>query len=233
MRLLIRQAEAAGILVMVSSIVLSNTRRPLNLAEFRGFALADPVAPLIFINARDSKAAQMFTLAHELAHIWLGSSALSNVGTAAPGMTFPPKEAWCNATAAEMLVPLNALRDELEPNEPLPDALTRLARLFKVSTLVILRRLLDAQWIERNQFDTEWGRLTTDTEVTANRRTGGGDFYRTTLLRVSRPFACALIVSTLEGYTSLLDACRMLGIKKTETFDGLARECGIMACQST
>lgn len=77
LRHLVAQAEAAGVLVMVNSVVGHNTHRPLSLNEFRGFALVNPWAPLVFINAKDFKSAQIFTLAHELAHVALGQSALS------------------------------------------------------------------------------------------------------------------------------------------------------------
>ena len=227
LRLFIRQAEGAGVLVMVSGVVMSNTRRRLDPAEFRGFALCDPLAPLIFVNGADTKAAQMFTLAHELAHLWLGASALSN-SEAAPRPGVRREEAWCNAVAAELLVPLAALRAELREAEALPQALARLARAFKVSTLVVLRRLLDAGWLDRGRFDAAWAQESARLRTLAQRGSDGGDFYRTTLSRVSRRFAHALVVSTLEGQTLYRDAYRMLGVSKAETFNRLGREVGVM-----
>ena len=215
--------------MMVSGVVMSNNHRRLDPAEFRGFALADPVTPLVFVNGADSKAAQMFTLAHELAHLWLGSSALSNVGTR-PAQGSRQEEVWCNAVAAEFLVPLNALQGELRHGESLPQAMARLAGTFKVSKLVVLRRLLDAGWIGHETFETEWRaeRVYIQGSVQGS---SGGDFHKTTLARVSCRFAQALVVSTLEGQTLYRDAFRMLGISKTETFHALGREIG-MPCQS-
>jgi Zn-dependent peptidase ImmA (M78 family) len=228
LRLFIRRADEAGVLVMVSGVVMSNNRRRLDPAEFRGFALSDPLAPLIFVNGADTKAAQMFTLAHELAHLWLGATALSNLG-AAPRSGFRREEVWCNAVAAELLVPLAALRAHLQEDEPLSNALSRLARMFKVSTLVILRRLLDAGWIDRARFDIAWAaEIERLRNLAQQGGSGGGDFYRTTLSRVSRRFACALVVSTLEGQTLYRDAFRMLGVSKPETFNNLGREVGVM-----
>ena len=225
-RLFIRQADAAGVLVMVSGVVMSNNHRRLDPAEFRGFALCDPLAPLVFVNGADTKAAQMFTLAHELAHLWLGASALSN-SEAAPRPGVRREEVWCNAVAAELLVPLAALRAELREAEALPQALARLARAFKVSTLVILRRLLDADWLDRGRFDAAWAQENARLRTLAQRGSDGGDFYRTTLSRVSRRFAHALVVSTLEGQTLYRDAYRMLGVSKAETFNRLGREVGV------
>ena len=227
LQLFIRQADEAGVLVMISGIVMSNTSRRLDPAEFRGFALCDPLAPLIFVNGKDTKAAQIFTLAHELAHIWLGASALSNLG-AAPNTGFCREEVWCNAVAAELLVPLRVLQSDLRRNEPVPEALSRLAGTFKVSTLVILRRLLDADWLTRERFDAAWGQENERLRKLVQAGSGGGDFYRTTVARVGRRFARALVVSTLEGQTLYRDAFRMLGVKKTETFNNLGREAGVM-----
>ena len=226
LRLFIRRADDAGVLVMVNGVVMSNTHRRLDPAEFRGFALSDPLAPLIFVNGADTKAAQMFTLAHELAHLWLGDSALSNIG-AAPRPGFRREEVWCNAVAAELLVPLGALQAELRRDEALPDAVARLAREFKVSSLVILRRLLDAGWLDRAHFDVAWAEDIWRLRTLAQGGSGGGDFYRTTLSRVSRRFARALVVSALEGQTLYRDAFRMLGVSRAETFNNLGREVGV------
>lgn len=226
LRLFILQAERVGVLVMVSGVVMNNNHRRLDPAEFRGFALSDPLAPLIFINGADTKAAQMFTLAHELAHLWLGASALSNIGTA-PRQGFRREEIWCNAVAAELLVPLAALRAELRDKELLDDTLSRLARAFKVSTLVVLRRLLDADRLDRSSFNAAWEQERKRLQK-ISKSGSGGNFYHTTITRVSRRFTRALVGSTLEGHTLYRDAFRMLGISKTETFHNLGREVGVI-----
>ncbi|MBB4267973.1 ImmA/IrrE family metallo-endopeptidase [Roseospira visakhapatnamensis] len=227
LRLFIQQADQAGVLVMVSGVVLSNTRRTLNPQEFRGFALSDPLAPLVFINGADTKSAQMFTLAHELAHLWLNATGLSDAG-AAPVSGGPAEEVWCNAVAAEVLVPLAALRPALADGESLGDAVPRLTRRFKVSSLVILRRLLDAGWLDRAAFEQAWQQERARLLALSAGAGGGGDFYRTTISRVSRRFTRAVVSSTLEGQTLYRDAFRMLGVAKTSTFNTIGREVGVM-----
>ena len=130
-------------------------------------------------------------------------------------------ERWCNSVAAELLVPMAALRASLVAREALPETLARLARVFKVSTLVVLRRLLDVgqlgQAAFRRAYSDELQRLAD------LRQTSGGDFYRTTTARVSRRFGRALVESTLEGRTLYREAFRMLGISRTSTFNEFAR----------
>lgn len=220
LRQLIGQVESAGVLVMVSGVVLNDTHRKLDPAEFRGFAIADPLAPLVFINGADTRAAQMFTLAHELAHIWAGRSALSDVDPR--GVAEGEVEAWCNRVAAELLVPIDVLRQELRPSEPVSDESSRLARRFKVSTLVVLRRMFDAGSLSRRAFNEEY-----DAELSrimARPTPSGGDFYLTQPARASRRFVAALLESTFEGHTSFTEACRLLGVKKVETLRRLGAE---------
>lgn len=227
LRALISQAEDTGVLVMVSSVVGSNSHRPLDVGEFRGFALADNLAPLIFVNGADSKAAQMFTLAHELAHIWLGATGVSDVQ--AGRVPELQTERWCNQVAAELLVPLEELRSAHLPHAPIAEEVQRLAREFKVSSLVVLRRLFDAGALTRDalwqHYRAEQERLRTLKE----RSSGGGDFYRSLGARTSKRFARAIVGSALEGLTSFPDAYRLLGVRKTSTFHQAARELGVVA----
>lgn len=227
LRQLIAKAEDAGVMVMVSSVVGSNSHRKLDVGEFRGFALADKLAPLIFMNGADSKAAQMFTLAHELAHVWLGATGVSDAQ--AGQVPEQQTERWCNQVAAELLMPLEELRAAHQRNAPIADEIQRLAREFKVSTLVALRRVYDAGYLNREalwqQYREEQERLRTLKE----RSSGGGDFYRSLSARTSKRFARALVSSTLEGLTSFPDAFRMLGVRKTATFYEAARELGVTA----
>jgi len=223
LRRFIEQADALGVLVMVSGVVGSNNRRKLDPQEFRGFALADELAPLVFINGADSKAAQMFTLAHELVHVWLGQSALSDAQAAS--VPEHEVERWCNKVAAELLVPLEVLRAEHDRRAELRAELDRLARRFKVSTLVILRRIHDAGGLSREAFwqayEEELARLRALTKGS------GGDFYLTLGARAGKRFARALVVSTLEGRSSFTEAFRLLGFKKMATFRELGHSLGL------
>jgi Zn-dependent peptidase ImmA (M78 family) len=222
LRRFIEQAEELGVLVMVSGVVGNNNRRKLNPREFRGFTLIDDLAPLIFVNGADTKNGQMFTVAHELAHVWLGQSALSDATAAA--VPTQKVERWCNQVAAEFLVPIEALGAEVRRNTDVFEESNRLARVFKVSSLVILRRMHDAGAIGRDEmwtaYEAELGRLS------AIPKSSGGDFYLTQGVRVSKRFARALVSSTLEGQTLYRDAFRLLGFSKLETFRELGKSLG-------
>lgn len=223
----IDQVEQIGVLVMMNGVVGNNTHRKLDPEEFRGFALVDGLAPLIFINGADTLSGKIFTLAHELAHIWLGESGISDARLDA----YPEEKAerWCNQVAAEMLVPMAVLRENYNPQSDLLQELNRLARFFKVSTLVILRRLFDAEFLDwqtyQQVYEDELKRLLSlEGTVTGE---SGGNFYRNLSRRVSKRFALALISSTQEGQTLFRDAFAMLGVSKVATFRKFAQELGV------
>ncbi|MBM6978445.1 MAG: ImmA/IrrE family metallo-endopeptidase [Actinomyces succiniciruminis] len=224
---LIKRVETIGVLVMVSGIVGANTHRVLDPEEFRGFALADDIAPLVFVNGADTKAAQIFTLVHELAHLWLGRSALSDATTGAVKGT-KEEERWCNQVAAEVLVPLDSLREEWAGSYG-EDELERLAARYKVSTLVVLARLREVGRLTWDEFMARYDaeRMRVMELMQSSRSSGaGGEYYNTQLRRLGRPFTRAVVSSTLEGRTTYRDAYRMLGTATHSTFEGLAERVG-------
>ena len=227
LRRLVDLIEGIGVLVMGSGIVGGNTHRVLRPEEFRGFALADPVAPLIFINGADTKAAQIFTMIHELAHIWLGESALSDAAMKA--RRGDEAELWCNLVAAHVLVPQEALRRDYR-GQPITAELDRLAGQYRVSTLVVLKQLLTTRLVPwdvfSDRYDEELERVTTAMSLRRG-DSKGGNYYNTQPLRLSRRFARAVVASTFEGSTEYRDAYRLLGTKKHATFTHLATDLGV------
>ena len=217
--------EAAGILVMVSGTVGTNTRRVLDPQEFRGFTLADTIAPAIFVNGADSKAAQLFTLGHELAHLLLGRTALSN---GSPGQTdVSDVERWCNAVAAEFLVPAEDLELMRVPGEGAVSAAMRLAPRYRASTLVILRRMHDLGMLKWDAFRSAY--LAEEARLAAlpRRRQSGGNFYTNLMARNSRAFVRELVASTLEGRTHYRYAFKTLGVTKDVIFERVAQRVGL------
>jgi Zn-dependent peptidase ImmA (M78 family) len=221
LRVMVERIEAARILVMRNSVVGNNNYRKLSVDEFRGFALCDEYAPLIFVNAADPKSAQMFTLAHELGHLWLGQSGVSD----ADPNSAQQSERFCNAVAAEVLVPLEEFRAVWQAHaDPLEEA-HRLCRLFKVSSLVMLIRAREAGVLPLEAFDKLY-RLERAGSGGGD-KPGGGDFYLTQRSRLGKRFARAVIGSALEGRTTYTTAFQLLGLRKGETFDQLAKSLGV------
>ncbi|MCY4264957.1 MAG: XRE family transcriptional regulator [Gammaproteobacteria bacterium] len=144
--------EKLGVMAVINGVVGNNTHRRLSVAEFRGFALTDQYAPLIFVNGADAKSAQMFTLAHELAHLWLGEAGLSGFDKLLPGGS--DVEEWCNSAAAEFLVPSQELRKQwiLVKQERGQRPFEVVARSFKVSPVVAARRVMDLNLVSRSVF---------------------------------------------------------------------------------
>lgn len=209
LRVLRRAAERTRILVFVNGVVGNNTHRKLDPQDFRGFVLVDEYAPLVFINSADAKAAQMFTLAHELAHLCLGQSAAFDLRDMQPARD--SVEQACNRIAAEFLVPERNLRQLWQDGGGDVDAFETLARRFKVSVLVVARRCLDLGLIARETF-FDFYRAYEQREHEAGRVRQGGDFYATQGSRLSRPFAVAVLQAVREGKLLYEEAYRLTGL---------------------
>lgn len=223
-RVLVDKAESAGIYVMISGIVGNNTSRKLDPEEFRGFALSDSYAPVIFVNGNDSVGAQLFTIAHELAHVWLGNSAVS----APDGATDPAHavEKWCNEVAAEFLVPSDEMVRLLGDGDPVA-SLDHVGRHFKVSDQVILRRLRSAGLVDASTFSHEYIRAALMSRTAKTRSHGGGDYYATLLNRVNRRFAERVYWDAISGGTLYRDALRMLDIRSVEALEKVGERLGL------
>ena len=214
----------AGIVLVVNGVVGNNTHRPLDVEEFRGFVLVDDMAPLVFVNGADGKSAQMFTLAHELAHVAFGSSAAFDLRQMQPARE--PSEQACNRVAAEFLVPEAPLRQAWKPNEPNPYEVV--ARAFKVSQVVAARRLLDLQLITREAFFAFYQNYMSEERKRRDSGESGGNFYATTAQRVGVRFAIELIRALREGRVLHTEAYRLTGMngKTFEEFAKRAQEGG-------
>lgn len=203
------RAEAAGVLVVFNGIVGNNTRRKLDPDEFQGFALVDAYAPLIFVNGADVKAAQIFTLSHELAHLFVGESGLSKFVDLDPG--HHAIEQFCNEVAAEFLVPEADLRAFWPMVKSSADPYRTLARHFKVSSIVGARRALDLNLISRDAFH-QFYRAYREGQP---QRRSGDNFWNLPKWRIGPKFAAAVIRATKAGRLPYREAYALTGLKGT------------------
>lgn len=199
-----RAIEHLGVMAVINGVVGNNTHRKLDVGEFRGFALSDKYAPLVFVNGADAKSAQMFTLVHELVHIWLGESALTDTGL----ISQPSQEieSWCDQAAAEFLVPARELkaywREVGHAEVPPFDAI---ARHFKVSPIVAGRRAMDLRLVDRETFFAFYDEYIAK-EGRRSPAGAGGDFYNNQNMRVGELFATQVIFAAKSGRVSFKEA---------------------------
>ena len=205
---LIERTEAAGVFVVVNGVVGNNTHRPLQVEEFRGFVLYDEIAPFVFINGKDAVSAKIFTLVHELVHVLIGESASFDFSSDFEHTN--EIERFCNQVAANFLVPeqlLKAYYDEVADSEQYAP----LARKFKVSQLVVARRLLDTGIIHKAQFLAFYKKYTA--ELASNKKPSGGNFYNSVPYKVGRRFFDLVHTAMLQQNIQPTDAFRLTGLR--------------------
>jgi len=216
--------EKLGIMAVINGVVGNNTRRKLDVGEFRGFALSDPYAPLIFVNGADAKSAQMFTLAHELAHLWLGDVGEGLSGFQGLQPDGGDVERFCDQAAAEFLVPDMELRDAWQGIAATGTAFEKLARRFKVSPVVIGRRAMDLDLVDPEKFFSFY-RNYMKRERQEQQPGTGGNFYHNQNTRVGQLFASHVTRAAQEGRIGFKEAYDLTGLNGG-TFQTYARKLG-------
>ncbi|WP_147198561.1 ImmA/IrrE family metallo-endopeptidase [Pantoea sp. CCBC3-3-1] len=214
---LTKEVERNGILVMKNGVVKNNTHRPINVKDFRGFCVADERAPVIFINNNDAKSAQLFTLIHELAHLMIGESAISDLDHNNKSR----EEQLCNAVAAEFLVPEDKMKDRWIDDSDWEQNIHSLTSFFKVSRWVIARRALTLNLITESQYVSYVAKINDKSPG------GGGSYPRTQKGRVSETFAKAVVTQALEGKLLLREAQRLTGIRPSKINEFAQKELGL------
>ena len=226
LRYLTEHAEEVGILVIRNGKVTTNTHRILSVDEFRGFALNDPFAPLIFINAVDFIASQIFTFVHELAHLWIGSEGVSNFSLA-DDFSHLSIEEFCNKVAAEVLVPeIDFKREWNNINGDLKNRSENLVRVFKVSSIVIARRALDLGLTEREEF-FDYYNLLQQLWSRTKTKSSSGNFHNSFPIANSKSFTNAVCKAVFSGKLLMRNGARMLGVKP-ETLSKYAKQGGML-----
>jgi Zn-dependent peptidase ImmA (M78 family) len=220
-----RRIENLGIMAVINGVVANNTHRKLDVEEFRGFALTDRHAPLIFVNGADAKSAQMFTLAHELAHVWLGpeGEGISGFEGLLPGDS--RIERFCDQAAAEFLVPARELREHWRAVRTALDPFDRIARQFKVSPIVAARRAMDLRLVARETF-FDFYKAYTKRERQRTSAASGGDFYNNQNTRIGATFATSVIRAAIGGRLSFKEAYDLTGLRGG-AFQEYARRLGM------
>ena len=222
---LLRSFEEMGGLTVATSMVENNTHRMLDPEEFRGFALIDDLAPLVFVNTRQTLNGQIFTLAHEFAHVWRGVG-----GVSLEDLRWEPQndvERWCNEVASEFLVPAVDLQSrfvELRRLD-LTDQLERLARVYKCGTLVVLQAMRSAGLRHFDDFDDAYDAEVERLKALAEAKDdggGSGQFLYSQPYRIGERFSRAIIGDALSGRTPIAEAVRLTSLKSLTNLDNYA-----------
>lgn len=205
---IVRNTENAQILVMRNSIVAGNTHRSVSPREFRGFAISDNIAPLVYLNSGDSRAAQIFTLAHELAHLWIGETGISNepVAELTSNNLIERK---CNTIATEVLVPQEKFTEIWSQGHTLDEQLNRAIRFFRVSSLVVLRRTLELKLLPA---EVMWARYREEEKKHFRSSDSGGNYLRNVLSRNGVLLTKAVIDTVQSEQTLYTEGGHLLNV---------------------
>lgn len=209
--------EAAGIFVMLAGN-LGSHHSNIPVEIFRGFAIADGVAPFVVINDQDSYSARSFTALHEAAHLWLGTTGIS--GAAASTSI----EQFCNDVAGEILLPRSELQEIASTRScPFDEAVEQIQTFAderKISRAMVAYKLFRADYIGESRwrelsarFQQEWTDSRTKTNNKDEERKGGPSYYMVRRHRLGQAILGLIGRSLTEGKITYTKAGQVLGVK--------------------
>ncbi len=205
-------AERAGVYVLLAGS-LGSWQTAIEVRIFRGFAIADRIAPFVVINDQDAKSAWSFTLLHELAHLCVGATGVSGGTMAAAGI-----EKLCNEVAASILVSDDEIADL--PIGSIGPAIDEASNRWRVSRSMVAYRLRlagripEALWRElTDSFRQDWLALRANERAANREREGGPNYYTIRRHRVGAALLNLVKRGMREGSVTPMRAAKMLGVK--------------------
>ena len=217
-RVLRDKIQEIGVFVVLEGD-LGSYHSAISTEEFRGIAITDPFAPLIAINSNDYKQAMTFTLLHELAHIGLGDNSISNISISSNAIDV--NEIFCNKFAAEFLIPRNEIIKTFSNVQYIDEnnilsIMSTFAKQFKVSLMVMARRLYDVGKINNSVYQGVIGRIQASIRQKKRRQK---EISKSTpsrnkldQYRLGNKVITTILNATYNGKMSLVDASVLLNV---------------------
>jgi Zn-dependent peptidase ImmA (M78 family)/transcriptional regulator with XRE-family HTH domain len=218
-------AETNGIFISRTSFI--HSRLKLDSDELQGFAIADPYAPFVFVNSEDWNAPQLFTLVHELAHIWIAETGISN--DVEPEIKnkgkFHPVELFCNEVAANALMPKELVLNFGAESFRSSKDVFRISKQLGVSSFALLVRALNLNIVSistyqqlKKQADIDFAEfLKREAEKKAKQKVkenpGGPNYFLLQLNRNSRLFTQTVLDAFRGGFIEPTLASNLLNVQ--------------------
>jgi Zn-dependent peptidase ImmA (M78 family)/transcriptional regulator with XRE-family HTH domain len=217
----INAAEKCGIFISRTSFI--HSRLKLDSEEIQGFAIADSYAPFVFVNSDDWNAPQLFTLAHELAHIWIAQTGISNETELNNKGKFHPVELFCNEVAANLLIPKDIILNIDKTSFHNSTNLFKIAKQLGISTFSLLVRAKKLKVIStrtynilKKQADINFSNfIKKEAEKKAKQKetAGGPNYFLLQLNRNSRLFTQTVLDSFRGGFIEPTLASSLLNVQ--------------------
>lgn len=217
--------EAIGVFVLLVGD-LGSHHSAISETVFRGFAIADKIAPFVIINDQDARAARSFTLIHELAHIWLGQTGISGMADKVePATPHGQIEQFCNDVAGEFLLPSSAFKErpsvlDAETKEAAQRVVTQLAHTWSVSEPMVAYRINRLGWISASlyrelasDYAARWSALKERTKEKARETEGGPSYYLVKQFKLGNALIDVVRRTLRDNLLTHTKAAKVLGVK--------------------